>query len=173
MMNDTKLSMKAFWEAVEARLTACSAEDLRAILCGLAQEVSPIGRESFLLKLTPPPPASSAPPVLPQADLLADIADLAQEIAETMQNADAWESEHYEWGSSYDDEDTLGPYEEFIEPLAALFAETQAIFDAGDCELAAAAYRDLFTLLDQQDDYGRGIHLSDLTSVDAGETAAR
>lgn len=127
MINDTKLSLKAFWEA----------------------------------------------PVFPQEDLLADIADLAQEIADTMQNADDWEESRYEWGSSYDDEDTLGPYEEFIEPLAGFFAQTQAIFDTGDCELAVAAYRELFALLDQEDDYDRGIQLSDLTGVDAGETAAR
>ncbi len=173
MCETTKLSVKAFWEAVEAQLAACSAEDLRAILRALAQETPPAGRAAFLARIKPSATEMSAPPVMPPADLLADIADLAQEIAAAMQNADAWEEEHYEWGSSYDDEDTLGPYEDFIEPLLALFAETQAAFAAGDCELAAAAYQALFALLDQEDDYGRSIRLSNLAGVDAGETAAR
>lgn len=36
-----KIPLKTFWEAVERRLAACSAKELRAILLGMAQETSP------------------------------------------------------------------------------------------------------------------------------------
>ncbi|MBN2004327.1 MAG: hypothetical protein JXA21_13310 [Anaerolineae bacterium] len=173
MDETTKLSVKAFWEAVEAQLAACSAEDLRAILRTLAQETPPAGRAAFLARLKPAATELSAAPILELEDLLAGIADLAQEIAVAMEDADALEEASYERGAPYDDEDSLGPYEDFVESLVDLFTGTQAAFEAGDCELAAAAYRELFSLLNQEDDYGRGVQLSDLAGVDAGETVSR
>jgi hypothetical protein len=43
--------LKTFWEAVEQRLAACSAEELRAILRAMAQETSSSERHVFLEKL--------------------------------------------------------------------------------------------------------------------------
>jgi hypothetical protein len=46
-----KIPLKTFWEAVEQRLAACSAEELRAILRAMAQETSSSERHVFLEKL--------------------------------------------------------------------------------------------------------------------------
>ena len=51
MAQADKLSMKAFWEAVEHRLAECDRDDLCAILRAMAQETSPGERRAFLLKL--------------------------------------------------------------------------------------------------------------------------
>ena len=48
-----KISLKTFWETVEQRLAACSADELRAILRTLAQETTPSVRQAFLDKLGP------------------------------------------------------------------------------------------------------------------------
>jgi tetratricopeptide (TPR) repeat protein len=75
-----------------------------------------------------------------QEDLLADIDNLLQQIKIAMKNADDWEERYNEWGE-YDDEDSLGPYEEFIEPLTDLFDRIKAAFDYGNLALARAAYQ--------------------------------
>ncbi|RLC56681.1 MAG: hypothetical protein DRI80_15935, partial [Chloroflexota bacterium] len=100
------------------------------------------------------------------------IDDLVQELKIAMKYADAWE-ERYEWGEYYDEEDSLGPYEEFVEPLVELFDRAEAAFDYGEFSLARAAYQRLFELLRTEDDYGRGVSASDLTGVDADEAVAR
>jgi len=171
MKHPEKMPLKAFWEAVEQRLAAYSADELRAILRAMAQETPPSGRQSFLARLEPVAEAT-APPRIQQEALLADIDDLAQELEDAMQHADAWE-ERYEWGEHDDDEDSLGPYEEFVDPLAGLFDRAEAAFDYGDLALARAAYRKLFALLGAEDDYGRGVRAADLAGVDAGEAVAR
>lgn len=171
-MQDTEtLSLKAFWEAVEQQLAARSADELRAVLWVMTQETPPSGRQGFLARLMPPRALNIAPRI-PQEELLAEIADLAQEIEAAMENAEEWE-EDYAWGGDYDEEDSLGQYEDFIAPLAALFDQTQAAFDYGDFTLACAAYQKLFTLLQTEDEYGRGVHLTDLSGVSAEETIAR
>jgi hypothetical protein len=168
-----KIPLKAFWETVEQRLAACSADDLRAILRAMAHETSPSGRRAFLSSLEPVEEAATVPSqAIQQEELLADIDDLAQELGEEMQDADAWE-DHYGWGEYYDDEDSLGPYEEFVEPLVGLFDRAEAAFDYGEIPLARAAYRKLFELLAIEDDYGRGVSLSDLASVESDEAVAR
>ncbi len=99
-----KISLKTFWETVELRLAACSAEQLRAIVRAQAQEVASNGRQAFLDKLGPIEPgalAGIAREIEPE-DLLADIADLAAEIEDAMEEAPEPE-EHYEWGG-YDEE---------------------------------------------------------------------
>ena len=177
-MNHTdKISLKAFWEAVEQRLVAYSADELRTILRAMAQETPPSGRGAFLARLEPVEGAAvGASQVIQQEDLLDDIDDLARELEEAMQHADAWE-ERYEWGEYYDEEDSLGPYEEFVEPLVQLFDRTEAAFDydntASGSALARTAYQRLFELLRIEDDYGRGVSASDLTGVDADEAVAR
>jgi hypothetical protein len=51
MTHTNKMSLKAFWEAVEQRLAACSADQLRAILRAMAQETLPSERRAFLSRL--------------------------------------------------------------------------------------------------------------------------
>ncbi|HUV91104.1 MAG TPA: hypothetical protein VMY80_15735 [Anaerolineae bacterium] len=168
-----RMSLKAFWEAVEHRLADCSADQLRAILCAMAQEAPPAGRPAFLARLKPVEGAAMvAPPVIQQEELLADIDDLAQELGSAMEHGGDWEEQYDEWGE-YSDEDSLGPYEEFVEPLAGLFERAAGAFDYGDLSLARAAYVKLFDLLGTEDGYGRGVNASDLTGVDAGEAGAR
>ncbi len=172
MQNVEKLSLKAFWEAVEQRLAVSSADELRAVLRVMAQETPPSERQGFLAKLTPLQATPDAAPRIPQEELLAEIADLAQEIETEMEGAEEWE-ERYAWDDGYDEEDSLGQYEDFIAPLAALFDQTQTAFDYGDFPLACAAYQQLFALLQTEDEYGRGVHLTDLSGVNAEETIAR
>jgi hypothetical protein len=174
MPHPDKISLKTFWEAVEQRLAAYSADELRAILRAMAQETPPSGRRAFLASLEPGEGAAATPSrVIQQEDLLADIDDLARELEDTMQRADEWE-ERYEWGGYYDEEDSLGHYEKFVEPLVELFDRAEATFDYGSAlPLARAAYQRLFELLGTEDDYGRGVSASDLTGVDAGEAGAR
>jgi hypothetical protein len=178
MDHTDKISLKVFWEAVEQRLAACSADELRAILRAMAHETSPSGRRAFLSNLEPVEGAAAVPSqAIQQEELLTDIDDLAQELGAEMQDADdadssPWE-ERYEWGGYYDEEDSLGPYEEFVEPLVGLFDRAEAAFDYGEIPLARAAYRKLFELLAIEDDYGRGVSLSDLAGVEADEAVAR
>jgi tetratricopeptide (TPR) repeat protein len=173
MEHAEKMPLKTFWEAVEQRLAASSADELRAILRTMAHEVRPSDRRAFLARLGSVEEMDVA---LSQAaqpgDLLADIDDLAHDLEDTMQHADVWE-DRYDGEDYYDEEDSLGLYEEFVEPLTGLYNRTQATFDRGDVGVARAAYRKLFELLGFEDDYGRGVSASDLTGVDAGEAAAR
>ena len=174
MLNVETMSLKAFWEAVEQRLVAFSADELRAVLRAMAQKTPPTERQAFLAKLQPMAEmADVVQQVLQKEDLLADIADLRQEIEEEMGQADDWEEEHG-WGEEeYDEEDSLGPYSDFVEPLADLFDRTNAVFDYGNFTLACAAYPQLFAVLELEDDYGRGVSAEDLKSVNIAEARAR
>jgi hypothetical protein len=173
MSRPEKMPLKVFWEAVEGRLATYSTDELRNILRAMAQETPPPGRQAFLEKLKPVEAMSLvAQRAGQQEELLADIEDLAQELKATMAEADDWE-ERYGWGEYYDDEDSLGPYEEFVAPLAELLDRTEVAFDYGDLPLARAAYQQLFEVLTLEDDYGRGVHASDLTAVDLDEARAR
>jgi len=179
MKRSEKVSLKAFWETVEQRLATYSADELCAILRAMAQETPPSGRRAFLASLEPAEgPAVATSQVIQQEDLLADIDDLARELEDAMQHADPADSlspleERYEWGEDYDEEDSLGPYEEFVEPFVELFDRAEAAFDYGELDLARAAYQRLFELLRTEDGYGRGVSVSDLTGVDADEAVAR
>ena len=105
MSRAEKISMKTFWEAVEQRLAACSADELRAILRAMARETPPTGRQIFLEKLKPVEETTiAAQQAMQQEDLLADLDDFTQELKASMKEADYWE-ERYEWGEYYDDED--------------------------------------------------------------------
>ncbi|HID35521.1 MAG TPA: hypothetical protein EYP25_13325 [Anaerolineae bacterium] len=53
MAHTDKIPLKTFWEAVEQRLAACSADELRAILRAMAWETQPTRRQTFLDKLKP------------------------------------------------------------------------------------------------------------------------
>jgi hypothetical protein len=106
-------------------------------------------------------------PIVPPApvpeELLVDIAALADELQTAMEVAEEWDEYH--------EEDSLGPYVEFVAPLTALFERTAAAFDTGNMRLVRTAYHNLFTILTYEDDYGRGVraeHLPDLTVSQAG-----
>ncbi|MFQ5795237.1 MAG: hypothetical protein ACE5JP_09335 [Candidatus Bipolaricaulia bacterium] len=85
-----KMTLKAFWEAVEQRLAACSAEELRAILRTMAKETPPTERQAFLAKLSLAEGTAAAvvQQALQQEELLADIEDLAHELKAEMERAD-------------------------------------------------------------------------------------
>lgn len=173
MSHPEKIPLKTFWEAVEGRLAAYSIDELRTILRAMARETPPTGRRAFLEKLKPvEETALTAQQAIEQEKLLAEIDDLAQELKATMAEAVDWE-ERYGWGGDYDEEDSLGPYEEFVAPLVDLFDRAEAVFDDGDPSLARAAYERLLEIVDLEDDYGRGVHVSDLTGVEMDEAVAR
>jgi hypothetical protein len=166
MSMPSKLPLKMFWDAVEQRLAACSAAELRAILQTLARETLPSERRTFLGKLTPPLLESSFATVIQQDVLLADIDDLVQELRNDMANP---ETGREPW-ESWDEEDPLGPYAPFVGPFGVLFDRTDAAFDEGQPALAREAYRRLFAVLQLEDDYGRGIrvrHLEGEVDLDA------
>jgi tetratricopeptide (TPR) repeat protein len=167
-----KIPLKTFWEAVEHRLAECSAEELRNILREMARRVRPSERGTFLAQIG----AGTVSPRTPETlleDLLDDIEDLSMEIGEAMESADEWEDEHG-WEYEYE-EDSLGQYVEFVEPATHLFERASLAFDYGELDLARQAYRNLFDLLDQEDDYGRSLSFLDLnlTDLDRKEVIAR
>lgn len=171
MSHSGNMSLKAFWKAVEERLAACSMDELCAILRAMAQETPPAARPSFLAKLERTGERGDAVrQVLQQEELLDDVDDLAQDLQAMMTGQVP--QDRYEW-YEYDDEDALGPYKEFVDPLIDLFDRAAGTFDYGPMSLAREAYQRLFALLGLEDNYGRGMRLSDLTGIDQSETVAR
>ena len=175
-----RISLKAFWEAVEKRLATRSADELRAILRAMAQATPPAQRAAFLDQLKPAKGVSAfGQKKLRQDELLDDIDDLIQEIQEAVEGADDGDEGYDRWHGDYyggydDDEDSLGPYEAFVEPMVALFDRAQAVFDYGHFPLARQAYQKLFEeALQLEDELGRGVRPEDLTRVDLGESRAR
>lgn len=174
MSTEERLSLKAFWEAVEQRLADCSTAELRAILRAMAREMPPSERFTFLRKLTPvEEPALTASVIIRQEDLPAEIEDFRAELQNTMGGADEWEERTGWQGDYYDDEDSLGPYEALVAPLSNLFDRAAAAFDYGELEPAREAYESLFEILNLEDDYGRGIRAEDLSTIDLTEAGAR
>ena len=160
------LSLQAFWDAVEQRLTACSAEELRAIVRALAQATPATKRQAFLESMPPLAEAGAVLPPEPLAEaLLADIVALADELQGATAEAEGWDEYH--------EEDSLGPYAAFVEPLTALFDRAAAAFDAGNVTLARTAYQHLFETLSYEDDYGRGVRAEDLQAVTLSTAPAR
>lgn len=175
MARTANLSLKAFWDALERELAARSDDELRAILRAIADKTAPMERRAFLDQLKAAKgKAASVRKAAKFEELLDDIDDLVSELsAQASDSEDYWEDD-YGGGDYYDDEDSLGSYAEFVKPLAALFDRAEAAFDYGNLDLARAAYRKLFEeALRQEDDYGRGVRVEDLTEVDSGEACAR
>jgi len=174
MPHSEKIPLKTFWEKVEQRLSACSTDELRAILRTMAQETPPTQRQAFLdkLKSMTKKTAAAVEKALGQEQLLTDIDKLVDEIEAATKDAE-FREEYNEWDDYYDDEDSPGHYEEFVEPLTALFDRTQAVFDYANPVLARAAYRKLFAAFSFEDDYGGGLHECHLSNVDMGEACAR
>ena len=171
MPGTKKMSLKVFWERLEQRLAACSAEELRAIIEGMAQSVQPLAREGFLQKLRPATQPTGAEQPVSGEDLLAEIESLTEDFQDQIERADEWE-ERYGW-DDYHDEDSLGPYEEFVDPLSGLFDRVDGAFDLGDRRLARTAYEKLFAFFDLEDEFGRGVSEYDLHDVDTDEVVAR
>ena len=159
------MSVRAFRQALEERLATRSANELRAILRGMAGEITPTERRAFLACLD----SGTDNAVVPKQDLLEAIRRLAGELKAAMKHAEYWEDQ----GEWLDEEDTLGPYAKLVPPVAALFDRAKAVFESGDLPLTRAAYQELFALLELEDDYGRGIRDTDLEGVDRREAVAR
>ena len=159
------MSVRAFRQALEERLATRSANELRAILRGMAGEITPTERRAFLACLE----SGTDTAVVPKQDLLEAIRRLAGELKAAMKHAEYWEDQ----GEWLDEEDTLGPYAKLVPPVAALFDRAKAVFESGDLPLARAAYQELFALLELEDDYGRRIRDTDLEGVDRREAVAR
>src|SRR5262245_46179984 len=161
-----QLSLKAFWDAVEHRLAVCSAEELRAVVRALARATPATARQAFLSTMQLM--AETTPVVLPAPapeELLVDIAALADELQAATEAAEGWDEYH--------EEDSLGPYVEFVAPLTALFDRAAVAFAAGNMTLARTAYHHLLATLTYEDDYGRGVRAEHLQDVAVNEACAR
>jgi len=160
------LLLQAFWNAVEQRLAVCSAEELRAVVRALARATPSTQRQAFLntmqlmTETTPAVPPAPAP-----EELLVGIAALADELRAATEEAKGWDEYH--------EEDSLGPYAEYVAPLTALFNRTAAAFATGHMTLARTAYCNLFAALTYEDDYGRGVRAEHLPDVAVSEACAR
>jgi hypothetical protein len=128
MPGDT-VPLKRFFEAVEEWLSACSADELRSNLRAMAQVVAPKDRQGFLEALVPGKETRDViRSALRHDDLLSDIHDLLAEIRAEMDSA---EDAYDRYGDHWDEEDSLGPYEPFLAPLAELFDRTAGVSDCG------------------------------------------
>ncbi len=157
-----KLPLQVFREAVEARLEQCSSEELRALVRVLAGRVRPSERLAFLQALrTPADPSAHGAPG--SYELLDDISGLAHALREKAR----------EWEDFWPENDVLGPFAEFLEPLTALFLRVQEASERGHSPLAREAYRALFALFESQDDRARGPRAEHLAQVDFPEARAR
>ena len=132
----------------------------------LAQATPATERQAFLESMPPLAEAGAVLPPEPLAEaLLADIVALADELQGATAEAEGWDEYH--------EEDSLGPYAAFVEPLTALFDRAAAAFDAGNVTLARTAYQHLFETLSYEDDYGRGVRAEDLPAVTLSTAPAR
>jgi hypothetical protein len=107
----------------------------------------------------------AVPPVSVPEALLVDIAALADQLQAATEEAEGWDEYH--------EEDSLGPYVEFVAPLTALFDRATVVFEAGNMTLARTAYHDLFATLTYEDDYGRGVRAEHLPDVAVSAAGAR
>jgi hypothetical protein len=168
-----RMSLKAFFEALEGRLDTLSPADLRSVIGNMAKAVPPDSRHAFLEKLEPGgKPEQAIAEALGQDDLLSDIDDLAREVADRMQSAEEWEEE-YRYRDCWDDEDSAGPYEQFTDTLSALFDRAAGVFDSGNLELAVEAYRRLLQVFGEEDDYGGAIDADAIGQSEVAEACAR
>src|SRR5262249_24036917 len=133
-------SLKAFWDAVEQRLAVCSAEELRAVVRALARATPATQRQAFLNTMRPlAETIPVVPPVPAPEELLVVIAALADALQAATEEAEGWDEYH--------EEDSLGPYVEFVAPLTALFDRAAVAFAAGNMTLARTAYHNLLATL--------------------------
>ena len=109
-MNNKKISLKEYIEKYTKILNNFSADELRAILTAMAQEVKSNSRAEFLEKLVPSIKIKIQPM---QEDnnstILERIESIKKRIFEKANEEPDWQY--------YDEDDSLACYEEFIEPL--------------------------------------------------------
>jgi hypothetical protein len=161
-----QLSVQAFWDAVEQRLAVCFAEELRAVVRALARATPATQRQVFLKTIQLMTETTLVVPPGPAAEeLLVDIAALADVLRAATEEAEGCDEYH--------EEDSLGPYAEYVTPLIALFDRAAATFAAGHMTLARHAYHSLFETLTYEDDYGRGIRAEHLPDIVVNEVCAR
>lgn len=161
-----RFPLKVYLERVEQTLSQCDATELRAMLRKWAAEQGPGERCAFLARLGELR-AGKLVAVAQDASLLQDIALLRDEL-------EAKAQEEPDWGRfGCDNSDSLGEFEEFIEPLTSLFDRAEASFDAADFSLACRAYEELFQLLQIENECGQGVRFHDLPEVDREESRAR
>lgn len=163
MNQQQKMPLKVFTEEYTKILDASSADELRAILTGMANEIDSQSRWDFIKKLVAVK-SMPAPPITFETDLLDEIESLKEDILEQGQ-------EEPDWG--YDDEDSLGEYGKFLQPLSNLFEKVEPLFDAGHYEMAKIAYKELFSIFDIEDEYSKGICIYDVVDTDLEEARAR
>ena len=135
-----KISLKTFWETIELRLAACSAEQLRASCAPRRRRWRrTAGRRSWTSSArSSRDPGGDCAWIEPE-DLLADIEELAAELEDAVAEAPEPHDDH-EWDRYDEEDDEDDPYAGFVEPLAALFDRAQAAFDYADQQLAHDAY---------------------------------
>lgn len=157
-MSDRNISFKSFFETIDRKLHASSREELCSIILGMAQEITPEERGNFL-KMLRPIKKEEIESLLKQEDLISDIDDFSRTYRGRMKKADEMDEYPVDY---YDDEDSLGPYTEFVTRLKILLDRTKGVFEAKNYALAVQAYQKLFVILELEDNYGRGIRLSDI-----------
>lgn len=165
-----KLSLKEFFEAIETNLNSCTKEELFSILWQMAKITPPERRNDFLLSLKSPR-REDIKSLLNEDTLLIEIEDFIIQYKHAMDNERGLEEYHCQ--NYRDDDGGPGFYESYVESLEDLFDRTAGIFDYGDFQLAYSAYKKLFTVFEEQDDYGGGISFYDLGNLDRYATICR
>ena len=165
-MKNAKMSIKAFTEEYTSILENKSAEELRAILTKMANDVDHDSRGDFIKKLSPVKEEQvQIAPLIPGNEILDEIVSLIEEIEEQGAEEPDWEQ--------YDDEDFLGEYGQFVGPMEELFSRTNKLFDDGQYKVARTAYEGLFSIFEIEDDYGRGVRSYDLEATAFNEVRSR
>ena len=161
-----KLSLKKFSETVETFLSQSAKSQLQEVIRRWAADTEPTERHAFLSRLTEKQSTPMAD-VSRNVSLLQDIDDILVEVENMATEEPDWEL--YE----QDDEDSLGGFERFVEPLTVLFDRTEAAFDDGDFSAARMAYEKLFSSFAIESDYGQGVRPHDLPEINFEEVRAR
>ena len=161
----TTMTLKNFTEEYTKILQGYTADQLRAILVSMANDVKPKFRSEFINNLLIKKQKNKQL-IIPSEEILNEIESLI-EVIESQSN------EEPDWGEYNDDDDSLGEFSRFIPSLSYLFDKIETLFDYGQYDLARQAYQALFTVFEIEDDYGRGICLYDIEDLDRDEVRAR
>lgn len=164
MKQHQKMPLKTFTQEYNKILHSSSADDLRAMLLGMANKVSSQLRWDFIKKLVPTPSIQDAPRTF-ETNILDEIASLKKDIL-AQRNELNWE-----WDAS---DDSLGEYEKFLQPLSDLFDKVTLLFDAGHYEIAKSAYQKLFAIFEiRVSECTHIFHVHNIVNTDLDEARAR
>ena len=164
MSKDSKMSLKSFTEEYTKILNSYNVDQLRSILKNMAAEVASADRIAFIDKLSLRKSNNR------QSAKTSDL--ILQQIELLVEDIQSQSEEEPEW-DCYDEEDALGEFSEFIPRIYELFDEIEALFDYGLYPLGRKAFDAIYTIFDIEDDYGRGISISDLETLDVAELQAK